>query len=163
LDLPNIAQRIMKFSSITWTYCLTLTVFIICTMNSENLTRLSCEFSTGVNNEANILVIEKQKRLVYNRSELFALRDHVYHRHTLNKLSNETQTIMNNLKIKKARKRGSRGGLKHQILICRKANLNNDISIITDSSDNVKSKILHMCLLNPWSVCVIKLKRSIIL
>ena len=108
-------------------------------MNSENLIRISDEFSTRAINEVNINIKEQHKRLVYNKTELLAFRDYVYHRQTLNKLSNETKTIINNLKINKPRKRGSRGGLKNQMSPARRANLQNIINVETNSKAKTRS------------------------
>ena len=127
-------------------WCLfTLWIFIFAIMNPRNLKHISIDYTNGLKNEV-------KGGLKYSRSDLFAIRDNVFHRSEFRKLSPQTETIIKTLGIKKKRKRGSRGGSKQ--MIHHHSNMRN-IKIIETSTKRVhkSNDTLKFCLLNPWSVC----------
>ena len=116
-------------------------------MNPGNLIDIDLDLANGLEKDLN----KTHNGFKYSRSDLLAARENVFHRKEFRKLSWKTQAIINELGIKKRRKRGTRGGSKNS---AQGSPDMRNITVIDTTGKKVHetSDNLRLCVLNPWSV-----------
>ena len=153
----KITQDIMNTSGLELYYYFSVTLFYLCVlMDMNNLisihtTEWICEAEHDQQQHVSANVLMFNGPTTYNRFELLAVRERVYHNSILRILPVETCLTIRNLWLNKRRKRGKRGGIKVQR---RSVNLSNIINIKSNIDRNIINidEQVSLLLLNAQSV-----------